>query len=549
MASGPSGARDEDPGPLSQDGGGTSRSRLCCSVGDAHRNHVRKGSFQPKQHLEHLVEKLKLLGLDEGQEKEQLCSWHRIPWDAEASSSGHDGPRTSGGLRTEEPIQDKGSSMNEEQTRKDLETLRTHQEALWERKAHGERRCQDYLARTELQRQAVVLEFRRLRRFLRDQELILLLQLGELDTEAMGRQEQEETKIQGEISLLNVLICAMEKQLQGPGSTFLQDARSAVDRYVLLHHSCPMGRLVGTIPMGIPASRRGLKQGLEQGGGSSWPLGQWDPSVLWASPAWDTGTLGTTSSSPSPQDVGCRRLGPSPTTKVTSRLEMDSSRGITETFQDLEQKLQVISQQNCVLKDVLGTFQDTLLSELEKEQGPSPGGDGRAPFVTLDPSTASPRLVVSRDRRGAQWSRTAQDVPGSPLRFNGSCCVLGSPGFAAGAHHWAVGVAGAGAWALGVARGSVPRLGWIPFRPDQGVWAMGRCGSQFCAFTDPVTPIPSTGWAGRVRVVLDYEGGKVRFYLAEGDPPVFIFPTASFGGESVFPFFWLGKGSSFRLCP
>ncbi|XP_065520959.1 E3 ubiquitin-protein ligase TRIM15-like [Lathamus discolor] len=460
MASGPSGARDEAPAPLGRDGGGTSRSRLCCSIGDARGTHVRKGSFQPKQHLEHLVEKLKLLGLDGGREKEQLCSWRRIPWDAEAPGSGRDGPRACGGPSTEEPTQDEGSSVSQEQTRKDLETLRSHREALWERKAHGERRCQDYLARTELQRQAVVLEFRRLRRFLRDQELLLLLQLGELDTEAMGRQEQEDTKIQGEISLLDVLICAMEKQLQGPGSTFLQDARSAVDR-----------------------------------------------------------------------------------------LEMGSSRRITETFQDLEQKLQVISRQNCVLRDVLGTFQDTLLSELEKEQGPSPGGDGRAPFVTLDPSTASPRLEVSRDRRGAQRSRTARAVPGSPLRFNGSCCVLGSAGFAAGAHHWAVGVAGAGAWALGVARGSVSRRGWIPFRPDQGVWAVGRCGSRFCAFTEPVTPLPSAGWAGRVRVALDYEGGKVRFYLAEGDPPVFTFPTASFGGESVFPFFWLGKGSSFRLCP
>ncbi|NXD74541.1 TRIM7 ligase, partial [Eolophus roseicapillus] len=407
-------------------GGGTSRSRLCCSIGDAHGNHVRKGSFQPKQHLEHLVEKLKLLDLDGGREKEQLCSWHSIPWDVEASGSGRDGPRACGGPSTEEPIQDKGSSMSQEQTQKDLETLRTHREALWELKAHGERRCQDYLARTELQRQAVVLEFRRLRRFLRDQELILLLRLRELDTEAMGRQEQEETKIQGEISLLDVLICAMEKQLEGPGSAFLQ---------------------------------------------------------------------------------------------VTSRLEMGNSQRTTETFQDLEQKLQVISRQSCVLRDVLGTFQ--------------------APFVTLDPSTASPRLVVARDRRGAQWSRTAQAVPGSPLRFNGSCCVLGSPGFAAGAHHWAVGVTGAGAWALGVARGSVARRGWIPFRPDEGVWAVGRRGSRFCAFTDPVTPIPSAGWAGRVRVALDYEGGKVRFYLAEGDPPVFTFPMASFGGESVFPFFWL----------
>ncbi|KQK85524.1 hypothetical protein AAES_39318 [Amazona aestiva] len=107
MASAPSGAREEAPGALSRDGGGPSRSRLCCSVGDAHGNRVRKGGFQPKQHLEHLLEKLKLLGLDGGRDKEQLCSWHRIPWDAAASGSGRDGPGT------EEPIQDRGSSVSQ----------------------------------------------------------------------------------------------------------------------------------------------------------------------------------------------------------------------------------------------------------------------------------------------------------------------------------------------------------------------------------------------------------------------------------------------------
>lgn len=105
MASGPCGARDEAPSALSRDGGGTSRSRLRCSIGDSRGNRARKGSFQPKQHL---VEKLKLLGLDGGREKEQLCSWHRIPWDAEASGSGH-----TGAAGAEEPIQDQGSSMSQ----------------------------------------------------------------------------------------------------------------------------------------------------------------------------------------------------------------------------------------------------------------------------------------------------------------------------------------------------------------------------------------------------------------------------------------------------
>ncbi|XP_030366640.1 uncharacterized protein LOC115618845 [Strigops habroptila] len=423
-ASGPPGARDEAPASPGWEVGGTSRSRLCCPIGDAHRNHGRKSSFRPKQHLEHLVEKLKLLALDGGREgPEQLCSWHRIPWDAKASGSSRDGPRACGGATAEEsPREDKGSSMNQvipfriisrgfwellgimgleparefpivgvyphgnnwgdpdknnpnfgakpgnmEQTQKDLETLRKHREALWDLKASGERRCRDYLARTELQGQALAAEFRRLRRFLRDRELRELLRLRELQRQARARQGQEDARIRGELGLLQALIGAMERQLEGAGSVFLQGARSAVDRYVLLQHPCPMGRLMGIIPMGRLVDTNPMGRG----DGSQVSTGSWS-----ASPAWDTGILGTTSCAPSPQDVGVRRVGPSPTSKVASRLEMGNSRRITETFQDLEQKLEVISRQNRVLMEALGTFQDTLPSEVEKEQGASPGADG-----------------------------------------------------------------------------------------------------------------------------------------------------------------------------
>lgn len=75
---------------------------------------------------------------------------------------------------------------------------------------------------TEVERQKIVSEFRQLRRFLKDQELVLLAQLGELDREMRRRQEEEETKITGEISLLDVLICEMQKKLEQPASRFLQ---------------------------------------------------------------------------------------------------------------------------------------------------------------------------------------------------------------------------------------------------------------------------------------------------------------------------------------
>ncbi|NXF41975.1 TRIM7 ligase, partial [Nyctibius bracteatus] len=421
-------------------GGGTARSwpergRLGDAEAVGHRSRLRKGNFQPKQHLEHLAEKLKLLDLEGGKEKELLCSWSKrmvtFKGDAKPSGSSHDGPRARGGPTAS--YVEEAAQEDKEQIHHDLEKLKRKREEILELKMSGERRCQDYLTQTEVERQKIVSEFRQLRRFLKDQELVLLARLGELDREMMRRQEEEETKMSGEISLLDVLICEMEKKLEQPTGRFLQ---------VVLY-------LRGTF---------------------------------------------------------------------TSRWEMDSTRRMTETFSDLEQKLRVISRQNYVLRETLGTF--------------------RA-FVTLDPDTANARLVLSRDRRGVRWMDVEQDLPTTPQRFDASCCVLGCRGFTTGTHWWEVEVVKGRTWALGVARCSVARKGWLEFQPEKGIWAVGRCGTRYRAFTSPITTFPATGATGRVRVALDYGRGQVAFYLAERQPPIFTFQKASFGEETIFPFFWV----------
>ncbi|KAF1448097.1 E3 ubiquitin-protein ligase TRIM7, partial [Spheniscus demersus] len=415
------------------------RGRLGDAEGVGHRSRLRKGNFQPKLHLEHLEEKLKLLGLEGGrEEKEHLCSWRERTFTfkggAKASGSSRGGPRAHGGPTT--AYAEESTQEDKEQIQSDLEKLKKQREEILELKISRERRCQDYLMQTEVERQKIVSKFRQLRRFLKDQELALLARLGELDREMMRREEEEETKMSGEISLLDTLICEMEKMLEQPASRFLQVG-------------CSTGQ-----------DRRGFAS------------------------RWETG----------------------------------SARRMMETFSDLEQRLHVISRQNDVLRETLGRFQA---------------------FMTLDPDTANAQLVLSRDRRGVRWTDAGQDLPTTPQRFDASCCVLGCRGFAAGRHCWEVEVARGRTWALGVARCSVPRKGWLEFRPEKGIWAMGRCGNRYRAFTSPITTFPATGETGRVRVALDYGGGQVAFYLAKREPPIFTFQKAAFGGESIFPFFWL----------
>uniref|UniRef100_A0A8B9NR91 B30.2/SPRY domain-containing protein n=1 Tax=Accipiter nisus TaxID=211598 RepID=A0A8B9NR91_9AVES len=179
----------------------------------------------------------------------------------------------------------------------------------------------------------------------------------------------------------------------------------------------------------------------------------------------------------------------------------------------------------------------------------SPSPPSSTANVTLDPETAHPRLILSKDQKRVRWTDAGQDLPTTPQRFDASCCVLGCQGFTVGRHCWEVEVARGRTWALGVARRSVPRKGWLEFQPEKGIWAMGRCGNRYRVFTSPITTFPTTGETGRVRVALDYGEGQVTFYLAEHEPPIFTFHKASFGGESVFPFFWVGRGSHLRLCP
>ncbi|POI27094.1 hypothetical protein CIB84_009155 [Bambusicola thoracicus] len=406
-------------------GGGTwqERGRLGDTEVISHRNHLRKGNFHTRLHLEHLAEKLKLLGLDGDRgEEEKLCSWRKRTFPS-------NGPRDDGGptgAPIKESVQEDG-----EQIRSHLENLKKQKEELLELKMSGERRRQDLLTRTEAERQKIVSEFRQLRHFLKEKEVALLARLGEMDRAVLRRQEEEEAK----------------------------DARSTLSR-------------------------------------------------------WERGR----------------------------------TRRMTESFADVERRLCVISQQHKTLTETLGRFQDLLLSELEKEEGASVGEEGKA-FVTLDPTTATAGLVLSRDRRGVRWMDVGHDASPCPQRFDVSCCVLGCRGFTSGRHFWDVEVTGGATWALGVARSSVPRKGWLTFHPDDGIWAMGCCRNSFRAFTSPPSTLPVSGAPNRIRVVLDYGGGQVAFYVASQQNPIFAFQNASFCGESIFPFFWVGRGSHLRLCP
>ncbi|XP_034645022.1 zinc finger protein RFP-like isoform X2 [Trachemys scripta elegans] len=111
-----------------------------------------------------------------------------------------------------------------------LQTLREEREKLLGCKVSREKRSQEYLRKTQTERQNIVSEFQQLRQFLEEQERLLLSQLEKLDEEIEEIQNENATKLSEQISCLSELISELEGKCQKPASEFLQDVRSTLSR-------------------------------------------------------------------------------------------------------------------------------------------------------------------------------------------------------------------------------------------------------------------------------------------------------------------------------
>ncbi|NWR40569.1 BT2A2 protein, partial [Tachuris rubrigastra] len=157
--------------------------------------------------------------------------------------------------------------------------------------------------------------------------------------------------------------------------------------------------------------------------------------------------------------------------------------------------------------------------------------------VVLDPDTAHCELVLSDNGKSVKRGDTRQDIPDTPERFNRRSCVLGRDGFTSGRHYWDVEVVeDGGRWAVGVSREDVKRKGNTEFKPEEGIWAVGKQAECLRAFAShDTTEFPKTKATRQIRVSLDYEEGRVAFFEADKENPIYTFSQASFGGKKVYP--------------
>ncbi|XP_062390983.1 E3 ubiquitin-protein ligase TRIM35-like isoform X1 [Sardina pilchardus] len=169
--------------------------------------------------------------------------------------------------------------------------------------------------------------------------------------------------------------------------------------------------------------------------------------------------------------------------------------------------------------------------------------------VTLDPNTASSRLILSEDLTSVIWGDEKQQLPDNPERFDEYPCVLGSEGFNSGTHCWDVEVGENTYWNVGVMTESLQRKG--DYDSMSGVWYVEYYyGDTYGALAPPHAPTDLTVQQKlqRIRVQLDWDRGELSFSDTDSNTHLHTF-THTFT-ERVFPYFYTGCTlSPLRMLP
>ncbi|XP_057186598.1 E3 ubiquitin-protein ligase TRIM39-like isoform X2 [Triplophysa rosa] len=145
-----------------------------------------------------------------------------------------------------------------------------------------------------------------------------------------------------------------------------------------------------------------------------------------------------------------------------------NSRNWSEICMNAHLSMSTLCHFNKYLQELPQQQSETVLTDLKEIQK-------YAVDVTLDANTAHACLVLAEDLKEVRVdvSRTINELPNNPDRFDLCPSVLGKEGFSSGKIYFEVQVKGKTDWDLGVARESINRKGNISLSPRNGYWTIG----------------------------------------------------------------------------
>ncbi|KAG8507260.1 E3 ubiquitin-protein ligase TRIM38 [Galemys pyrenaicus] len=168
--------------------------------------------------------------------------------------------------------------------------------------------------------------------------------------------------------------------------------------------------------------------------------------------------------------------------------------------------------------------------------------------VTLNPDTAHPELILSKDRRQVTRGSPQKKTQDS-RRFSVLPCVLGCEGFTSGRHYFEVDVGEGLQWDIGVCMGNVPKNTDVKLMPQTGFWAIRLCNrDHYEALTSPPTTLCLREKPKIMGLFLDCEAGLVHFYNVTAGSHIFTFGKF-FLCDIIWPFFQVYHYSPLFLPP
>ncbi|KAJ8261915.1 hypothetical protein GJAV_G00159940 [Gymnothorax javanicus] len=168
--------------------------------------------------------------------------------------------------------------------------------------------------------------------------------------------------------------------------------------------------------------------------------------------------------------------------------------------------------------------------------------------VTLDPNTAAPWLILSEELTTVADSDGRQQLPENPERFILDAAVLGARGYSSGYYTWDVEVGDNGAWVLGVVKESAQRKEKVPSVLKNGYLSIYYYHKMYFAGTSPLTRLNLKKKPLVIRVILDYDRGKVTFSDHSNHTHIYTFKHSF--SEMLYPYFWIGsKECPLRILP